>query len=154
MLSFSSAVALICILLVTSLLVVLHFDRTSTFNRLTLWPYRLVIGYAAFKLLEYTLMVTTGPSPLLQMASINTVNCLVTGVAIQIFEWFNTWLAIQFQDDYDITTVVVERRLFQAREKIYTCVLRVMVYSYFLSTNGAILWSLAIHRQEIKTSST
>lgn len=69
----------------------------------------------------------------------NKVTVLNMSIALQIYEWFNTWLIIKFQKKYDITDVHIEKRKFTPIEKnVYYLFIAVHV-AYFVSTNIAII---------------
>lgn len=108
-LSIDFTLSLQLVLIIIYILVILNFSKTATFNKLTLWPYYLMLVYSILASIQYSLGALGLTNNWFTLLYVNIGNILNTGISVQIFEWFNTYLQIMFQDrkDIDITTVVV-----------------------------------------------
>ena len=96
------------------------------------------MGYSTLAVCQYASSVLgiykeDGAADWIVLLSITKGNFLYFAVGLQTFEWFNTYRQIMFQDQehIDITTVVVYKRHFQKREKIYSTVLLWIISVYF-----------------------
>lgn len=71
---------------------------------------------------------------------INKGLALNTAIAIQIFEWFNAWLIIIFQQSYDITEIPIEKRKFQPQETKCKTLCMVLLGLIYLALNGVAIY--------------
>lgn len=64
-----------------------------------------------------TTAMLSGQLILAYLININAINFLYLALNCQIYEWFDTWLIIDFQKNYDISNVHIEKRKFTPLEK-------------------------------------
>lgn len=141
------SVSIVTTLYVTCLVVLLKFSKTATFNKLTLMPYYFIMGSSIFKMFQYLLTYSEFANLTLIVNTIGSC-CLVIAVFVQIFEWFNTWLSIKFQDAQDITTVVVDRHKFQSKEKKVWCLLKGLCALFIGATNAIVIITTILFPKE------
>jgi len=97
-----------------------------------------VIAFALLDLVQYYSTGYVGDSyPLAYVINIVKSDCVNTAVAIQTFEWLNTWCLIRFQKQYDITEIPIEKRKFQPKEAIRSRLFFGALSVYFIVT---IVW--------------
>ena len=145
------ALSILLTLLIVFLLVILAQSKTATFNKLTLWPYYLMMSYSILAACQYACSepgIETDASDWVVLFSISKGNFLYLAVGVQIFEWFNTYMQIMFQDQehVDITNVVVLKRKFQNREKFYSKIILGLVCLYFFISMVIVLPFLLHYR--------
>ena len=77
--------ALILGLCIVSKLVLLHFDKNATFNKLTLWPYYLLIAYATLCLFQYDFSassISKEPDEWLTIVNISRSLCMYMAIGV------------------------------------------------------------------------
>jgi hypothetical protein len=127
-------------LLVIFILTVLKYSQTASFNRLTLRPYYILIGYSILSCIQFVMTAEIQSRVIhTYFINVNKINCIYSAIGFQIYEWVNAYLIIDFQKEYTIVDVHIEKRKFVAREKrAYVHFLRALFSSLLLS-NAAIL---------------
>jgi len=143
LLSSNIAVQLCLLVLIICIVVVLKHSRTYTFNRLTLLPYYLLLGYSILAIAQFVVSAyhSDGNSRLTQLVNLNKVNFLYEAIAFQTYEWFNSCLVINFQKQYDITTVGIEKRKFQPLEKKLSNLFYALQLVFILVSNLVVIFS-------------
>ena len=116
-LSFDFALVTLLAVLIVVKVTIVKFSKHTSFNKLTLLPYYFALAYALLTMTQYCFQSQSMGDKDKFFAIKNQVNnnrvcCINTAFAIQIFEWLNTWMIMNFQKNYDITDVVIEKRKF------------------------------------------
>ena len=99
-------------------LVIFKYDKKSYLNKLSLLPLYFLILSVTFALLQYYYCLYKGkPNQIALFLNMNKTYFMYSGIAIQTFEWYDTYKMINFQDDYSITDAHIEKRKFQPAER-------------------------------------
>lgn len=101
-------------------------------------PYYFIIGACVFACVQYYISASLGYGlDYMGVLNVNKTFFLFSAVAIQTFEWYNTYEMINFQKDYDVTTVAIEKRKFQPVEKRRRNHFFGVIALYFVTCNAA-----------------
>jgi hypothetical protein len=134
--SIELALAICLSLALITTIVVVTYDRKSTFNKLTMLPYKLLLGYCLLSVIQFTSTYAAGEAfDLACFISINRAIMLYTALAVQNFEWFSVWVMIRFQKKLDVTNVSIEKRKFIQIETEVKKYFKLPVWGYFVLTN-------------------
>ena len=120
--SANFSLSMLILVLTVCRIVLLYFNERVSYNKLTMLPFDFLIGYSLCSFTQFAGSFFISAKSMifpLYLLPLNRMNFLFFGVNIQLFEWLNCWFVIQFQRDYDITTVCIEKRKFQPRERMW-----------------------------------
>lgn len=117
-------------------------------NKLTFPPYYALIAYSVTVAVQTILSIlyVTGDDSngngltytliIINMLKVNFQNLTIT---LQTFEWFCYWNMINFQKNYDMTRVAVEKRIFKKREQRCQLIFNLTVTTVFFGSLIAII---------------
>lgn len=159
MLSTDIALYEITIVLIICILVVLKYSATATFNKLTLLPYYFMLLQSTLALVQYYSTGLVGKDyKMVYILNMARANSIFAAIAIQTFEWLNTWFIISFQKEYDITEIPIEKRRYQKMEAIRRRVFFGIIAAIYAVAIGLICYALMTekpltkYRQQINRS--
>ena len=104
----------------------------------------MLVGYSLLACVQYAASFFVSPPSIffaLYLLPLNKLNFLFGALNVQIFEWLNCWFAMSFQKDYDITTVGIEKRKFQPRERFYWNLLLAVLWFICVISNSIMVCS-------------
>jgi uncharacterized protein YqhQ len=100
LLSANTALSILLCLVVIMILVLLLSPKKQErkkFNRLSLLPYYFVICFGVLSAAQFTTTTLCNNQILLgALININKINFLYLALGVQIYEWFNAWLILEF----------------------------------------------------------
>lgn len=117
LMSLSCALALLLCLTLLTIWVVIKYEEKSSYSKLTFRPYQFMIAYSLLTVLQATVNYAEDMAyDWTAFIAANRQILIYFAITFQLYEWMCAWMMIRFQQELDVTNVVIEKRKFMPLE--------------------------------------